>query len=398
MERKKKILLYWFEMPGRPELMDIFVYDDPCLEFVHLYHFSPRERTDKYSPYRMLYWFDYNSPYTLLNEVQPDLVVVANGEGLYEVALLMAANQKGIKTLCVQHGLFAPSVFEEMRTTKTKRELNKAFYYWKVFRFYAAVFLRLKQGMRKQLLKFLRDFIKHGQYVACEKNQFPLRLPTNYVCFTRYNAQYFITRDGSIEHKIIEIGVPFFDYIFRLNNTQPVQAANAAQPYLLFIDTRLIKDGFPVPAGVMNGYYSKLNQFAQQRGYRLKIKLHPWSYNEKELLEHPNIEYIRNISKEQLVQEIVQAKTVFSFFSTLLFPIFFLHEKVVGVEYGDFHFPAEIKQHHQIPTVNLIDDIPQEFTLDNVQISQDLLEDVRKKYLFKTDGKAKERLKAIIAS
>lgn len=396
--KKKKVLLYWFEMPGRPELMDVFVFDDPCLEFVHLYHFNKKNRQETYSPYKMLYWFDYNSPYQLLNEVKPDLVVVANGEGLYEVALLIAANQRGIKTLCVQHGLFAPSVFEEMRTTKTRREAGKAFYYFKLFLFYLPIFRKLRGGMRGRLLKFIGDFMRYGQYGACEKNQFALRLPANYICFTKFNAQYFTTRDGVGAEKIIEIGVPFFDYIFQLNNNSTTPGNGAEQPYLLFIDTRLIKDGLPVSTTVMNGYYSRLNDFAQKNGYRLKIKLHPWSYSETSLLEHSNIKYLRNISNTQLVEEIMQAKIVFSFFSTLLFPIFFLHEKVVGVEYDDFHFPAEIKDQHKVPTVNLLNEIPDNFSIDAVKNSETLLHDVQIKYLYKTDGKAKERLKTILVS
>jgi len=392
---KKKVLLYWFEMPGRPELLDIFVFNDPSIEFVHVYHASAKERVEKFSPYKMIYWFDYSSPFALLKAVKPDLVVTANGDGLYEVALLIAANHLGIVTYCVQHGLVAPSIYEEMDATKLKRTPGKMRYYFKALWFYMNLMRRLHRREKKQILSFLVDFIREGHYTACMKNRFPLRLPSRYICFTRFNAHYFSTRDGNIDKKIIEIGVPYFDYIFHLGN-EPKK--NGGEPYLLFIDTRLIKDGFPVTADVMNRYYQKLNTFAKARDLKLKIKLHPWSYKETALLQDDNILYLRDLQKEALIAEVKNAAVIFSFFSTLLVPIFFLHNKVVAVEYEGFPFPTDMKEGNELPVVNLYNEVPRDFDLSKVELNGAFRQRIKEKYLYSTDGRSKERLKQAIVS
>lgn len=392
---KKKVLLYWFEMPGRRELLDIFVYNDPAIEFVHLYHNSANERVEPFSPYKMIYWYDYSSPFALLEEVRPDVVVTANGDGLYEIALLIAANQLNIPTCCVQHGLVAPSIYEELEATKLKRTPGKLHYYCKVLLFYTQLLRRVNKTARKDILRFLATHIRKGHYTACVENRFSLRLPSKYICFTRHNAHYFVTRDGNISDKVIEIGVPFFDYVFQLG--RHVRKAEE-RSYLLLIDTRLIRNGFPVSAEVMNDYYQKLNVFAKEKGLLLKIKLHPWSYKEAGLVQDDNIFYLRDLDKESMIREVVNAEAVFSFFSTLLFPIFFLHNKVVAVEYDNFTFPADMKEPAGLPVVNLYQGIPESFDLAQVQLSESFVSRIKERYLFSTDGQSKERLKKAITS
>jgi hypothetical protein len=393
LKKKKKILLHWFEMEGRPELLEPFVDNSNEVDYYHLYFYSREDRKVNLSPFSILYWYDFSSPFQLLQRIKPDKVILANGVSLYEVSLIIACNLCQIPVYCLQHGIMAPGFFKEIEDIKVERNLKKVKYYYKVSRFYFSNISKVPRKTVPALLRFYCDAFTKGLFYACHHNHFSLRYPTGYICFTMHNAKYFLERDQIGTGKILSIGVPCFDHFFQTNKS----IVDHEGPYALLIDTVMTEGGKPVSEEYMNNYYRIFNEYCRKKGWKLAIKLHPWAYKYNNLLLDNNIVYHRNIDKEELTGMIKNAQVVFSFFSTLLFPSLFINPRIVAIDHPVHHFPDELTGNGRLQKVYL-DEHGTISLSDDFAYDQNFLNEIRENYLYKVDGKSKERLKEIIES
>ena len=87
---KKKAILFWFEMDKRLELLQPFITMSDDIEFVHVFFRTREERQIQLSPFEIIYWFDYKTPYEMLKKHKPDFIVGAT-ENLLAISLIVAA-------------------------------------------------------------------------------------------------------------------------------------------------------------------------------------------------------------------------------------------------------------------------------------------------------------------
>lgn len=374
-------------------MLEPFVENSNEVDYYHLYFYSKEERKVQLSPFPALFWYDFSSPFQLLKKIKPDKVILANGVSLYEVSLIIACNLLHIPVYCLQHGIMAPGFFKEIEDEKVERNIDKLKYYFKVSQFYLSTLRRVPLKTVPALLRFYRDAFTKGLFYACHHNHFSLRYPTGYICFTLHNAKYFLERDRVDASKILSIGVPCFDHFFQADGT----TATGKGSYALLIDTVITEGGVPVSEEYMSNYYRVFNSYCKMRGWKLAIKLHPWAYKYQHLLADENIVYYRNMDKEALASTIRDAQVVFSFFSTLLFPSLFINPHIVAVEHPVHPFPNDLTGEGRLPKVVLDKgssiNLPDTFSYD-----PQFLNEIKENYLYRVDGKSKERLTHIIES
>jgi hypothetical protein len=224
-----------------------------------------------------------------------------------------------------------------------------------------------------------------------EKVQFSLRKPDYYIECTIHNADWIKQRDKISDNKsILEIGVMSLDPFF--SDTR----AHEAKDFYLLIDSPL--ELFPALNISQEKHftlYDKLNTLALKNNKRLFIKLHPKNYNTNGLPGHENITYIKD---KPVIDEIREASACFCFYSTLAMPaIYFNSCYMIMLEE---EAPVQ-KAWETLGVVNCID-IAAIFD-DNCELSINPVDKTNigtfvSLFLYKTDGRATDRLKNILLS
>lgn len=393
---KKKILINWDY--SRKDLMQPFFEISNELEFIFIFQYNFAEDINKGFQFKIIYWNDFSSPYDIINEINPDKIVFHDIESFHQVALCIAAKNRGIPTFVLEHGIkfSLKSVLkgneihppEETKTLavfteKTQSQGSSLMFYLKAIR--PKNILQLPQ-----LLLFLY-FRKHfGILDGLRRCTFKLRTADIYINFTKNNFQYIAERDKLKPDQLISIGNPFFDQYFRSVN--PKKEPDET-PFYLYIDSPFVED----TAILMNKdrvikCYNKLNEFCIQHHSKLKIKLHPRSYNSDYFPIHSNIEYLRDCN---VIDEIVNAQgCFFAHFSTLA-PLAMCYTSSVLLN----ALPAyntDLTDLKIIPSYNF-----DHFKAEDIhfnELTPGMKEKLIQMYLYSTDGKSTERLKNILLS
>ena len=320
---KLKILLYWFEMDQRPELLQPFVELSAHFEFIHIIYRKPAERTTSSSPFKMIYWFDYSSPYQLLNKIKPDRVVITDAADLLSISLVIACKSRNIATFSLQHGFVIGNVVSNLADIVREPILskNKFAVYAKLLAFYIKGINYKKLFLLPQLISFLFSYYKHGGTKSLYRNKYNWRLVDNYLCYSEGSAKVFFERDGIDNSKVKIIGVITFDELFKVLNNKFIQPSG--DKYYLLIDTNFSEHKNPVTNEQILRNYQELAEYCKNNNARLKVKLHPWCYNKDYTKEFrlDNVDFLKNIPQYDLAVLIKNAIGCFGFFSTLSFPV-----------------------------------------------------------------------------
>jgi hypothetical protein len=392
--QKKKVLLYWYEINNRPELLTPFSKMTDEIDFIHLYYRNRHERQKPTSPFEMIYWFDFKSPYHLLDAIKPDKVIVPGADDLLCISLIAGCRNRGIPTYSMQHG-YIPENLEEIFIPLKRR----SFFTRSVLRDYAKIFSFYLRSIKRFSLKlFIQYFLLAIAYsrkglIILKNYDYKWRMPDFYICFTKHSGVYYIERDKIPEDKILEIGIPTFDALLQSNNKMTNSKENDDKYYLL-IDTSFAEYKDPIDENLITRCYSELESFCNKNNAHLKIKLHPFNYEKAGLFTHPNICFYRNLAEDELTSMIKNAEGCFSFYSTLCVPIVCL-KKLYQIKFFDVFF-KELVELEITPILDFHTFTAANISFDNFKVNEHGLEKFIHKYLYKADGKATSRLKNLL--
>ncbi|MGZ4056482.1 MAG: polysialyltransferase family glycosyltransferase [Bacteroidia bacterium] len=392
--KKKKILLNWDYT--RNDLLIPFLDMKNDFEFIFIYKYDPEREEIKKFPFQIIFWNDFKDPYSLLRKIEPDKIIFHDIESFHQVALCIAAKNKKITTYVLEHGIkfslknvlkgqanHAPGKQknENVQPDKNTNQFN-------TLRFYL-LSLKLKNILSlPEIISFIYYRKKYGILMGLYKCQFKLRTADHYINFTEFNFRYIKERDKLDPDKLIAIGNPYFDNYFSLLKESEKKPE---EPYYLLIDTAFVED----PAIAMEkepviNYYEKLNAFCLLNSAKLKIKLHPRSYNSNYFPVHTNIEYLKDCN---IISEIINARGCFIAHFSTLSPFAMCYSSTVLLNALPF-YNTDLTELKIIPEYDFYSFKPEEIKF--IEVSREIKEQIIEKYLYKTDGKATERLKQIL--
>jgi hypothetical protein len=277
---------------------------------------------DRYEPYGAVRtWDDYRSADHLLDQLAPDRIVFLSISALNQVALRLAARERGIETVHVEHGYrlplgqltgHQPGPDLSGRWRRYLREPKRALL---THRFLLGS-LAARRGSRADLTRYVRDVAAHGATEEILQRAAPLRRPDRYVsysaeCFAYHRA---LDRIQPGTEKVAFVGCPQFDHFV----ARP--AANTDAEAVILVDHQLHNTGI---MGWNDGFRKewalRLHDVVSKRGLRLYVKTHPgdrsevwtrWLHDDVELIDMP-----------QLHELAPRARVVLGVASTLQLPL-----------------------------------------------------------------------------
>ncbi len=270
------------------------------------------------------YWSNFKDGYNLLDKLRPDRVVIMDNRAPLSIALLFSAKQKNIPVYYLQHGLYA--TYNDYRTLERvlTKDHNHSSDVQKVksdVNFSSIVFVKQSLGphfFRPNTFLFFIFSKIWGPRKAAYVFKDSIRIPDKYLCYSMENARIHQQVDRIKSDKIIIVGNPELEVI--LKNYEDA-APFEKKPYWLFIDQAL--SGSDLGEAFISKHehftiYNKIADKAAAEGKNLFIKLHPGDYNSKDLPQHTNIGWLRDVS--DMTSVIKGASCCFGFFSSLLLP------------------------------------------------------------------------------
>ncbi len=226
----KRILLNWYY--HRPDLTEYLLKLSDEFELIFIYkHTRPaepelREWIDRHVS--VIYWGAYKTPYQLLKEVQPDILVFHDIEAFNQVALNVAARNKKIPTYVLQHGVRGDYEVAEALTYGEKAPMNFSdTSAWSIKFFLAAFRFKNMQGILS-VGKFIINRKRFELTVALAKSKAEWRNADYYIELSKDNTGYHKIRDGIPDDRFLIIGNPQFDDYFKQLNA-PLR--NEIEPY-----------------------------------------------------------------------------------------------------------------------------------------------------------------------
>ncbi len=390
---KKRILLVWNY--DRKDWIEPFLNLRDQFHFVFLskYYEDKDKSASNTLEIEMVYWTDFSSPGEVLKRTQPDAIVFMSISNLPDIILNRVAQKKGISTIILQHGLFySQETYKERAKllAKTTGKLLPGTHSpksWQVKYFLSGLMqgVSIVDGIR--LCRYLFQKRKLTDVIALEKNKFAARMPSKFVVYTKKNGIVYLQRDGATESDMIVIGNPTLDRYFQPGTLTNLPFNN----YYLLIDSPLYVEksassGFGFSKQRATDIYQGLAGYARARGKKLVIKLHPFSYNEDELLLDPDVIYTRDENDPKDL--IACAEAVISFPSTLAIPAIYF-KPVILLKFAENSFLDFVSQ-AGLPVVS-VKEISAE-SPDPVWI-ESARKFVLEECLYRADGKSLHRLK-----
>lgn len=382
----------WFDKPGRPETLQSFAEMSTDIDFVLLKTFRDEPNYNFTDIFSYAYFAEHLTPYRLLRKVKPDRVMLANNDGLYAVALNIAAKNKGIPTFAMQHGMIADNI-GDVYITPAKRSYGFAAVrrYIRFLFFYLSAF-RLKNI--KYLFRFLQYAIKifrKGPMIGTLECPFALRNSDYYICYTYKSGEFFKQRDKIGDESILQIGLPQYDSFFKGLTGLPA-SVESNDPYYLLIDTSFKEHNKPVTGEQIARCYTELALFCKQQNARLVIKLHPYSYQDPVPEKLPgNIEFVRNLPDAALHKLIHDARSCFSFYSTMTLPVI-CFKQTYQIAFDGVYY-KDLEENGISKNIDFYTFQASDINFSSWQVNKPALDDMIRENLYATDGNSTVRLK-----
>lgn len=352
MADKTRILMYW----GYHRKAWTKPFEELCdeFEFIYIFHFDKTSEIEHRSDLNIRYFFEFRSIGHLIDSLHPDRIVFIGLDGILSMLINHAAGRRGIKTLVIQHG-FLYHLKDKIREFNQEKlndnnESQLGDKKPQSDRKYNASFILRSINLSNGLF-FLKAVWTRRAYAAKSEHEWLLgfksssRLADIYLLFSPYFSNLYEERD-SVSDRIQYFGNPEAD---RILNEAADYTTDLNSPYLLHIDQPILHSyqlGSHAKFSRRNAtvFYEKLANFAFDEGLKLKVKLHPYSFQYLEIYPvHENIEYIRE--HPSLSQLIMEASRVTGFYSTLVLPAIILKPIVLFQITDGLEFVNDLKSY-----------------------------------------------------
>ncbi len=402
--RPARLLLCWpYE---RPALLLPFLRLSGTgrFELTHLYHPQVSdEQAPPLTPYPIRYWTEFDNAQHILESVRPDAIVFQGIASPRTVALNVIAKAARIPTYVLQHGTYY-TIEDSLREARamgqvlarTPRLAGQFQMTAKESTSHAVEFLhRSLKGARAldiPLVLAFSAFIRAARVHALPLRafRFPGRLPTATICHSPHNEVVARQIDGDGPPRII-IGNPEYDDYFRQAATLDLTG-----DYYLFIDSIVAAPELNVSTmsvASATSIYRRLSAFAAARGKRLVVKLHPLFATTAWLpRDLPNVDWVSHAELPELLRCAIGC---FGYFSTLLLHAAWL-KPVCLIEHIPLDIGREFAACAGAPVVSAeyFDPASFEFRSRSPHAATEL----ERRFFWKADGRATERLGAVLAS
>jgi hypothetical protein len=394
----------------RPDILAMFrdVAASAALTFVEYYfNWGIEAHPEYFKPYGTLrFWHEFNDANALLDAVRPDRIVFFYISSLNQVALKVAAQQRGIPTLHLEHGfrqrfadsldrpLLAQEAKRRFKLAKLRRELphilrNQAFFLRSA--------ARAQAPARSQLLGYGFNAYARGVSVDTRLKYGQLRKPDHYIAFSPEIFEFHREQDAlTVEDmkRVTYIGLPQFD---QFCNLPP--AAVDPQRVILIDHQNLGYFGWTLE--FRHEWVKEIYESTSALGLKLFVKPHPgdlsnaWApyaaRREVEIIDHARLREL-----------LPSTRLILGGFSTMQLPIIGLpHTVVITLEIHPEkgHLPSkQFVDAGVVCAVTTFEDLRASL-MDWERLSAEQSrhkEAFRHQFLFKMDGKAGARLRDIL--
>jgi hypothetical protein len=324
MNPKVKVLLV---VP--PQRVDFYSYlsEYTDAEYYILYYVRRNDSQDYRLPEFIrgeYFWSDYSTPYSLLDSLKPDRIVFFEIIDLRQIALIVAAHARKIRSLYLEHGAAGDKETALQRWNSSNFLKDKLPYLVKRFRkdfvdivkskiFYYSVFKGFNSSRSYwQYISLPFKMLKSTPNKTLSRNIFQERIPDMAIVFNEINFEEFEAYTGISRKDAHFTGVPFFDKYYR--NEVLVKS------HVVYIEHPYLEQGL---LDWDSGHHEKiaraLGDFAKKEKQQLFIKLHPFS--DKTVWDNYsflNNGYVKVLQAGNFDELYLEAKMIMGFSSSLL--------------------------------------------------------------------------------
>ncbi len=399
MSKKKRILLFWGYQ--RKAWVSPFEKLKDKFDFTFLYYIRSADETEVHTELPRIYWSDYSSAQEILDDQKPDKLIFMDISGAHTLALNYVARKREVFTAVVQHGLFhsfdkylklqevqAQRRAEEGEGSAPPRSSERSF----LINFYLRSVGYGNLPMAKLLFDLQRKKRKKNDYLAFSELQSESRRAQEYWVFTKSNAELYKKRDGISEARMKEFGNPEMDSFCEANKDFQ------KEDYFLLVDQSFaeIKDwnspGYGPTKQKVIDFYTSLREFSKDKGARLLVKLHPYSYN-SDFFE--GLDGVTFIKEADLIPLLFKAKGVFGFFSSLMLPAVYYKPCILFRMFDESDFINRVEDLDLARVVDYQSFDPLELEFPDSK-PQEGLAKFEAEYLYKADGNSISRLAELL--
>jgi hypothetical protein len=399
---EKRILLYWGY--NRKAWMKPFELIKDRFHFELLFFVDPKDENLSFSDLPKHYWKNFRNAQEIVEKIRPEKVVFMSIDAPSTMALNAVCRKRKIPTYVFQHGLFHSfAKYMRLQEEQDKRREETGLKQSEsvtpgLYKFLRSFFLRsigfMDIPLFWSLWKLTRAKKQHNVYRALQLAQSESRLADQYIVYTKYNAEVYQECDGVPEDRMLEIGNPEMDEFHQF--LPQMKQEN----YFLLVDQSFaeIKEfnspGYGPKKEELKNFYRRLADYCANQGAILKVKLHPYSYTSDFFEDGPNLEFIRDTD---LVPLLMNSRSVFGFFSSLMVPAVYYKPSVIFRMFEESDFINDVEACGLAKVVSF-----QNFEVKDIEFPNSKpekgLREFEEKYLYRQDGRAVERLAAILDS
>lgn len=364
-----------------------------------LFHFFKPEKDHSLLNGQIHYWSDFRNAQVLLRKINPDKVVFMALDSPLVGVLNTVCKKVGITTVVLQHGMFHSFELYKEQQTRSRSIASQEGNQVDSNALRKGILSFVLSSIRWYNLRFLVDQFKVSWFErSMTKIEAKTRVLSNnfiadtYLVYSKYNARIFTIRDGVDPSKMSEVGMPEMDGFVAANKKYSI---NENDPYLLLIDFPMAEvkkygtNGLGYTKDQVNLYYSGLSQFAKKIGCKLKIKLHPYSYDSSFFEVDENVELLR---ETDLTELIFKAKYIIGSVSSAMIPAVLYRKTALIRVFENSDFIDYVVAKGLANAISVEDAV-------NGTVPQDLFIETKKEtksfesdFVFKADGNSTDRL------
>lgn len=282
------------------------------------------------------YWSDYTTPASLIANIKPDKLVFFEIIDQRQIALIVAANAKGLTTFYLEHGAAADKDTALERSNPSldfykKRGgyvLNRLFrnlgsvIKTKFFYFSAVRSVRSWSSVMKFLrLPFAVQWTTPNK--TLRKISFPERVPRYSIIFNQVNFEEYQLYTDSRPENALFTGVPMFDSYYR-------SKSNSTDSGIVYIEhPHLESDLLNWTPAFHKKVAENLFRFASETQTPVLVKLHPRSDLKRWQAYNFQSEFFEVVQQGNFTDCYLSARLILGYSSSLITGLLCAHKNIV---------------------------------------------------------------------
>lgn len=350
----------------------------------------------------VIFWKDYSDAYQLLNQLRIEKIFFFFIEAYNHVALRAAADELGIKTVHVEHGLRFNVPAPRIAVINKKNSLPEVGLKNRLrnFTFYLNTILKSKRENLVQLIKFYlirRQGIDKIYHPAVRK----VITPDIFISFSSEVFKHHVNKLNLSTFDVIYTGIPQFDHLVTLVCNEKLN------PNIVFIDQPFVEQGILGWTDEHRGrLLGEIIRICKKQGRKFLCKIHPASSADFwGTFAKANSDTVEILDDNSFKEAIVNNYLILGFCSTLHLPLVSLpHTVLLCLEIHPIDVivqPSSILTEAGVATsITSFNEIEKFLVLAEEEHKKQkaFKAEFTKKYLYKADGHSSERFVEAILS